>query len=247
MVRGIGVLGKLPPDTTHYSFKLVRELDDEAFERYAEALDIVGRVSASLQLRLIEKNHARLVAVAQFYRNAIADRRHSEYFDARKAAENLSYDVLNWLTATRLFLDHHLTSFADIYGGDSPQRRRLQEAIRSEYDNSIAYRVLYKLRDYTQHCGFPVDQVSAKAVDSTAGDWSTQVEFTASRDRLLESFDWKRQVEDDLRSMPERIDILQLVEQGVTLLQAHICGDHAGSARGAAGAVGEDQRGRPHL
>src|SRR5437763_8220967 len=152
---GVGIIGKIDLDPTHYTFKLIREIDDKTFAEYREAVTVVNRISASQQLQLIERNRARSASIAAFYCNAIELRRRSQYFDPRNAVENLSFEVLNWLTATRLFLDHHLAKFADDYGKDSEQRKQLQAAISNEYDNCMAYRFLYKLRDYAQHCGFP--------------------------------------------------------------------------------------------
>jgi hypothetical protein len=213
IIRGIGVVGKIDPDPTHYTFKLVQEIADETFAEYHEAINAVNRISASRQLQLVERNRARLASVATFYRNAIELKRRSQYFEPLNAVENLAFEVLNWLTSTRLFIDHHLTSFADDYGEDSEQREQLRAAISNEYDNCMAYRFLYKLRDYTQHCGFPVDQVTVTAADPDNSNWSTIVEFTAERDRLLADFDWKSKVRDDLLKMPKRIDVLGLIEQ----------------------------------
>src|SRR5687767_10242647 len=97
-LRGIGVIGKFPPNPDHYTFKIVEELDPEKFAEYQEAVGVVGRINANLQIQLVEKNRARIASVSGFYRNAISAKQKSEHFHTRKAVENLSFDILNWLS-----------------------------------------------------------------------------------------------------------------------------------------------------
>jgi hypothetical protein len=256
IIQGIGVIGKIDPNPTNYTFKLIQETGDKGFAEYREAINVVNRISASRQLQLVERNRAILASVAAFYRNAIGLKRRSQYFEPRNAVENLSFEVLNWLTATRLFIDHHLTSFASDYGENSDQRQQLQAAIRNEYDNSMAYRFLYKLRDYTQHCGFPVDQVTLAAANPDKNKRATTVEFTAGRDRLLANFDWKSKVREDLLKMPERIDVLELIEQAspcfrrifaeITKIRIQGLSGPVAKIREIA-AVCDDEEGLPHL
>jgi hypothetical protein len=49
-IQGIGVIGKIDPDPTHYTFKLIQEADDKAFTEYREAVTVVNRISVSRQL-----------------------------------------------------------------------------------------------------------------------------------------------------------------------------------------------------
>jgi hypothetical protein len=255
--RGIGVIGRIPSNADSNTIKLVRALDDASFAAYGSAITAVQRVTASRQLQLIERNRTRLESVTGFYLNAIALRRQSRHFDARTVVENLSFEVLNWLTATRLFLDHHLTRFADVYGKDSSETARLKVAISAEYDSSVAYRVLYKLRDYTQHCGFPVDQITVTARDPMKDDWSAVVELTAGRDTLLSEFDWKARVRSDLQQMPERIDILRLVREAspcfrrifaeITRIRLEGLGDAVRELQEIVSICSSEPEGHPHL
>lgn len=212
LVRGVGIIGRADENSSQPVFKMIKDLDTSEFEECERAVRAVSQVSASLQLQLIERNRMRLSSIGSFYRNAIELRARSEHFDPRRAVENLSFEMINWLTATRLFLDHHLTLFSRTYGNNSAQHRRLKQAISVECDSSAAYRILYKLRDYTQHCGFPVDRVTSTAKDPSVDDWSARAEFTADRDRLLGSFDWNAKTREDLAEVPDRIDVLGLVK-----------------------------------
>lgn len=212
LVRGLGAISPRDATDAAGTFELINELSNEEFDKIDEAVRSVTQITANLQLQLIERNRMRIRSVSEFYANAISMRQRSEHFDPRRAVENLSVEILNWLTATRLFLDHHLTMFSRTYGKDSPQHQRLKLATNQEYDSSPAYRVLYKLRDYTQHCGFPMDQVTSTARNPSANDWTAQVAFTAGREALLANFDWNAATRDDLAAMPERVDVLDLIE-----------------------------------
>ncbi|MGE3795827.1 MAG: hypothetical protein AB7I38_18135 [Dehalococcoidia bacterium] len=124
------------------------------------------------------------------------------------------YDILNWLTANRLFIDHHEALFKSDYGEDSHEYQRLKAAVKLEYDGNRAYRVLHNLRDYMQHREFPAASVTITATSPELDDWSAIVEFVVERDSLLSSgFNWKAKPRRDLGDMPENIDILGLIEE----------------------------------
>jgi hypothetical protein len=210
VVRGIGVVTNEGQAGIHMSI----EVDDVTFGRYSDGISAVMQAVTGRQFDLIERNRKRIASVAAYYQELFRMRRRSEIFHPQSSVETLAFEVLNWLTATRLFLDHHLTSFTHKYGKNSAELLGLKEKMSEQYDSSLAYRFLYKLRDYTQHCGFPVDQVAVgHSENDESGNENIRVLFTASRDRLLRDFDWNAKVRQDLRSMPERIDVLEMIEQ----------------------------------
>ena len=212
-MQGLAVIRNSYPGPGQHFIELVQELDDEKYLECISASSTVGSISANQPLLLLEKNRLRLRSVSAFYRNSIALKRRSAHFDARSALQNLSYDVLNWLTASRLFVDNHEATFTTNYGKESDEFARLKRAFSSEYDASPAYRVLGNLRDYMQHRGFPAASVTVTAADPELDDWSSTVEFSVDRDALLTSgFSWKSKPRSDLQAMPEKIDILGLIE-----------------------------------
>ena len=210
---GIGYIGPTNANPNRSSIQIKSNVDEEEYTRIQLASGTVYAAIGSRQFVITQKNYQRIMNTVEFYRNAIANRTLSASLSHRSIVENLSVDIINWLTSTRLFLDHHLTHLAHKYGKKSVELERFELATNKEYDSVQAYRVLYKLRDYTQHCGFPIDNISMTARDPDTEDWTALVTLSANRDALLQDFDWKKKVREDLLSMDEMIDILPLIRE----------------------------------
>jgi hypothetical protein len=210
---GIGYIGPTNANPNQVSIRVESSLSKDEFLEIEQACENVHGVTGSRQFVIVQKNYQRIINTVAFYENAVINRTLSDSFNHRSIVDNLSVDIINWLTSTRLFLDHHLTALAHKYGKDSNERQRFIQATNTEYDSVPAYRVLYKLRDYTQHCGFPVDSITMTARNPNEDDWTAFVTLSANRDELLENFDWKSKVRDDLLEMDEAIDIPSLIKQ----------------------------------
>lgn len=209
--RGVGIVATAPNHPSHHDIQLVHHLDDGQFERYQRAVADLTRVGRHEQIILVERNYRRLMAVGSFYANALETGQRDTALRARDAVSYLASDLLNWLTSTRLFLEHFRTEFSRLYGRQSSELANLRTRISHEYDASPAYRMLYKLRDYTQHCGLPVDAVRLALTNVSSPSSRSQINFLLNRDQLLSNFDWKAQVTRDLEKMPEEIDLLPLI------------------------------------
>lgn len=109
VARGIGTITTAPEEGVNHAINILHEVDEETFSRYQGAVQAVSAVSESIELAALEKNFLRLDSVEICYRNSLALRYRSEHFDAKSALRSLSSEILNWLTAARMFLDHHLT------------------------------------------------------------------------------------------------------------------------------------------
>lgn len=108
--------------------------------------------------------------------------------------------MLSFLGAVRTFLDHAQTSISRRYSKESEQFHCFKALTAYQFDNVFSYRFLYKLRNYTQHCGMP--PVSF-AVDIKPGD-DLEIVPCFSRRCLLENYsEWgvvKKELE--LESQP---------------------------------------------
>jgi hypothetical protein len=126
---------------------------------------------------------------------------------------------LNFLVSVRTYLDHTETKIKKEFGKESVQWKRVKAACSAEYDGFFAYRFLYRLRNYVQHCGAPPSIIhsSANLADRESKEVKRAGALYLTRDRLLEDYDgWGEQVAADLRSLPEDFDIMPYV---VTMME----------------------------
>lgn len=129
-----------------------------------------------------------------------------EIWKVRGEANRLAVNVLSSL---RLFLDQTETRLSRSYGKESMQYRALKSATAYEYDNNFAYRFAYHLRNYTLHCGMPINHitVSSEAIDSQRTEAVVnRYQIGFSPQTLLKEFeDWKR-AKPDLEASTTWID-----------------------------------------
>lgn len=115
--------------------------------------------------------------------------------------------VLNYLTTFRTYLDHAERLLKHEFGKESEQFEEFKKVCSREYDDYFAYRFLYKLRNYAQHCGMPVGSVNLNAKEITGGVEHTLL-VHLDRDKLLTAKDlWGKPVKEELQGMPLNIEI----------------------------------------
>ncbi|CAD79087.1 MAG TPA: hypothetical protein DDX19_05365 [Rhodopirellula baltica] len=131
--------------------------------------------------------------------------------------------TLNFLGAMRTYLDHTETRLKRQFGKDSEQVAAFKGAASKSFDSSFAYRFVYRLRNFTQHCGMPLGHIAANASQqqTDATTKIAQLDFFLDRDHLLRDFDgWGNVVEPDLRSQPARFPLQPLIEATVAEIRA---------------------------
>lgn len=156
----------------------------------------------------------------------------------RVAFFELRLMALDWLLATRLFLDHTRYELSDKLGRDSSGLKAWDEARRSEHSQHVGYRILNELRDYCTHRGMPPLDFHA------TGDVSGTGTFNATIDprKLLDSFEWKKQVRTDLSAMRGPVQfgelaaefmecLTRLAELAQRLLAPNVLADASGLLR----------------
>jgi hypothetical protein len=82
---------------------------------------------------------------------------------AQEVGREVSRSLVNFLTAMRLYLDHTQTRLSRWYSTTDAVRTAFKCATSLEFDNHAAYRILYKLRNYVQHCGLPINVSGASS------------------------------------------------------------------------------------
>lgn len=202
----------------------VRDLTKEEFERYVGYMDILTKISMDEKLfRIVELNYSELKKSIQL---------HTETYDKNPSADISQFEyvfmdinrlILNLLSSVRTFLDHTETRFKRKFGVSSEEVKLFKEITSAAYDEHFSYRFLYKLRNYSQHCGLPTGrvQIVSEAVDeSVPGSGAVNtIALQLLRDRLIETFDaWGNPVKGELQMQTEEFDIIPLIDEYFSIL-----------------------------
>lgn len=128
---------------------------------------------------------------------------------------NINRYILNFLSSFRTFLDHTETNLKRRYGDGTEQVQRFKEACVKEYDSEFAYRFLYRLRNYAQHCGMPIGHLSfnSKSVNRETGEVSYDVSIKFDRDLLLKNFDKWSTVKPELEALSKEFEVTQYINR----------------------------------
>jgi hypothetical protein len=72
----------------------------------------------------------------------------------------VSRRIVNLLSACRMYLDQSMHHLRVIYGKDSEKVEIVKNKTNSYYDNNFGYRAMEALRNYVQHRGFPIHNLT---------------------------------------------------------------------------------------
>lgn len=75
---------------------------------------------------------------------------------SRDAKLDVNRHFLNFLSAVRQLLDHTEMRLKREYAGNPEVYEAFRKRASKAFDRVFAYRMLYKLRNYSQHCGAPI-------------------------------------------------------------------------------------------
>ncbi|MGF9876770.1 Uncharacterized protein BC141101_01204 [Bacillus toyonensis] len=193
----------------------VSELSNEIYSEYALHLAKVNRFENDLSLYMtVELNYQEIHSTIQKYSEQFQKNSQMSWVLIRRIILDINRRVLNYLSTFRTYLDHAEYLLKKEYGKDSEQVKKFKEVCSKEYDNNFAYRFLYKLRNYSQHCGMPVGNVSLgqRANKDNGIDYSLIVTF--DRDELLRSYDsWGNPVKGELEKLPPGIVVNEYLEE----------------------------------
>lgn len=132
----------------------------------------------------------------------------------RHIAELLPPLVDGVLSSLRAFDDRTAHSLSRRYGKDSPEVEKFKESLSFEYDNEFAYRFMYKLRNYSQHCGVPELAGNVRGYLSESGERCRDVSVTFDSVKLLDRYDgWGVQVKRELQAIKGEFDAIEMLNR----------------------------------
>ena len=158
-LSGYRLLGIVLENDEGQNWHFVRELGDDA-KPVSEALDVLAASGNHVGLFIItELNYAELDNALKEYAKGI-DALARDFLTVQNVLVDLSRRLLNYLSAVRMFTDQSESTIKREFGSSSERFQRYKEYESELYDSSFAYRFLYKLRNYAQHLGLPLDSWS---------------------------------------------------------------------------------------
>lgn len=140
-------------------FRMIRPLSFKETSKYIKAYNhLLAYDEASSLIEMLRSNLAEFEACVE---GLVKLRPRTGEFVALKRNSSIEVNrlFLNFLSAFRQFLDHTETRLKREYKEVPEIFRRFQERTSRAYDTEFAYRFIYKLRNFSQHCGIPVGVV----------------------------------------------------------------------------------------
>ncbi len=190
---------------------LISEITDDQYREYKKAtMQLMAFVRSQSTFRMVEFNyeefHLLLTRIS-----AESCRQVFSWDIVETMSLHINRVMLNFLGMVRVYLDHTETRIKRSYGED--HAKLFKAATSREYDGLFAYRFLYKLRNYAQHCGMPVGRWRHNSALSKQGPGVVDTtQFLFVKSALLEDYrDWGT-VTKDLESQPKEFDVVPLVD-----------------------------------
>lgn len=135
--------------------------------------------------------------------------------DFRIILRNSNRLLLNLLSSGRSLVDHLETHLIKKYKKESDEAKKFKLKTNEIFDTVFEYRFICKLRNYSQHCGFPITNIKFDVKNKKQGnkfEISTRLNAHFKRDELLQNFKkWGVQVKKDLESQPENFPVMWTV------------------------------------
>ncbi|CAH7025085.1 conserved hypothetical protein [Vibrio chagasii] len=193
--------GEVEPTTKIHALKPICyeqfESDRNAIAEYHNSLKLIK----SVQLNIQEFLQSIVSYAADFLESKDMN---EEKFDM--ISLNFSRQLLNILSMFRSLLDHSDFSLSRSFGKTSKELEKWKSVQSEQYDEFFEYRLFYKLRNYCQHIGVPPLQIS---FSDSAEQEGVSFRLDLQTDQLLEEKSvWNKQLIKDLESAPQRIPVI---------------------------------------
>jgi hypothetical protein len=211
---GVGLLRSNP-----HEFNVTLEMTAKEYQQYLDALSKCSRLHDRLAFELVERNRIDLRSLCSFAAISLTLPREFASADRTRISRVVMGQTINWLTAVRLFLDHAETDLKRRFGATSGQVAHFKQLAQESFDRSFPYRFVWKLRNYVQHCGWPLSSMSMSLRPSAPGMAFRDVEFLLDPQALLEAYDAWGPVKKDLRARTAPFPLIEMAEDATEELR----------------------------
>lgn len=227
-----------PKPQKHHHINLAIELDGREFDELNEAMVTLNQFKADSQLfTIVVWNFEEFVGIIGEYLHAYRNR-NFDLFNKKDLYININRCFLNLLSSIRSYLDHIDNKICDRFGKDDAIRENFQQYCSHEYDTNFSYRFIYQLRNYAQHRGFPINDISLgqRPQDQNTRKTDFYLKVQTSRDGILEDYNWKK-LTNEIQKLPEKIDIIFHTDSSIEslkIIHARIMEDFFGTLQESA-------------
>lgn len=196
-------------------FKPIKDLTEDEYSKTNECVQSISDFNRQFllyiyfQLNLIEFD--KLVKVLS---NISVTQIDIRIFQSNIQFLNINRVVFNLLASFSFFLDSSEAYLKRKFGNPSVESDSFIKKTNSSFDNSFAYRFLSKLRNYSQHIGFPIHAIPFEAKENTKEPHNMKGDFKliVGRDLLLkEKGLLSNTVHNDLLNYNDDVDVKPLV------------------------------------
>jgi len=197
--------------------ELLDTVSIQQFELFEHAISTLEELNSVRRLRdFVELNDEELIEMLNSSLQELLEKSVSWTGVKRKDTEqvflNLNRLLLNYLSSIRTFIDHSNAFIVKKFGENSEQHLELKSIFSFFYDNSFAYRFFYKLRNYSQHIGIPVDSLSFTTnYDREENKIYGNLSVKFDRNKLLKNYNSWGTVKHDLVELDEKFDVTPLI------------------------------------
>jgi hypothetical protein len=216
----LGTVGEpeLGRPVTEAQFAILRPITPDEHARFNAAVDALAKFrSARMVIHIALLNATEFEETLAEIQAVHAAGTHVSTERLTKLVIILNQRMLNLLSSMRTYVDHAEARLKRKHGDASRQVDLFLKATAHEFDTCFGYRFMYRLRNYTQHCGMPLGLISGGSSLPTPRPEEQpehRIDFYFLRDELLSNFDkWGVIVKPELQSLPERFPLSAYVAE----------------------------------
>ncbi|MEV8530826.1 hypothetical protein [Streptomyces sp. NPDC051211] len=130
-------------------------------------------------------------------------------FSSKEEVDRLPALLDSFLSAFRAFVDHTCKWLSGRYG--NVVLSEFNAKLSREYDSEFAYRFMYKLRNYSQHCGLPPISGRVRRWIDPGGVKRQEVSVTFDARELLSKYDsWGQPVKAELQRIGGQFSVAEI-------------------------------------
>lgn len=127
-------------------------------------------------------------------------------------SRNANRFLFNYLSSARTYLDHTERYLKNKYGKDSTQIIQFKDYTGYLYDNFFEYRFIYKLRNYAQHCGLPINSITFSVENEDILKKTIKLNPLFLKTELRNNYkEWGQKLNEDFECQPEEISVRKII------------------------------------
>ncbi len=186
-----------------YSFDEIKELnktESNQYSKYTKLLHSYESIKRLFQIMISNNND--LIKFIEEEKKTVYDEISVNGNKERYYNHHLQINryFLNYLGSYRTLLDHTETLFKKTMNDDEINSLKTKTSIL--FDNYFSYRFFTKLRNFSQHCGIPIDDFKVSlTLIKEPNTFKTEYEIDFISSELLDKYDsWGKILKEDLKN-----------------------------------------------